>query len=156
LDLLNSTFFSPTLAFKVEDDGHISFSYDAGDVTSLTSMGGSYTFVLNAGAVHSNNATETKGNTLTWKDPTEPMEAEVSAGGGGAGSVGLIIGLVLIGIVVLVVLAVVLLYLRGKRMQATPAPAPVVAPYQPPVAVVPPAEPPAPVVPPTEPPAPAQ
>lgn len=146
LALLNETLFEEAGAFTAGEDGRVKFAYDPGDITSMTSMGGSYTFVLNAGKVYSSNATETKGNTLTWKDPTESLQAEVAAGAaGGSSSVGLIILLVVLGIVLLIVAAVVLLYLRGKKMQA-PA-APVVPPSEPPVW---PSEPPAP---PSEPPA---
>jgi outer membrane murein-binding lipoprotein Lpp len=137
LNLLNTTLFSNTAAFSAGEGGRVKFSYDPGDITSLTSMGGSYTFVLNAGKVYSSNATETKGSTLTWKDPTAVMEAEVGVAGGGGGGfpTWLIIILVIVGVLLLVVVAVVLLYLRGKKTPpaaAPAAPAPVAPPSEPP------------------------
>jgi uncharacterized iron-regulated membrane protein len=134
LELLNSTLFEEVSAFTAGENGRVKFSYDPGDITDMTSMGGSYTFVLNAGKVYSSNATETKGNTLTWKDPTESLQAEVGAGAAGGGlSVGVIILLVVLGLVIIIVLAVVLLYLRGKKMQQAPA-APAAPPTEPPAA----------------------
>ena len=119
LYLLNEVMFEGTPAFTADADGRVNFRYDASDITELTSMDGSYTFVLNAGAVYSSNATETKGNTLTWQDPTARMRAEVGtrAVGGGLPS-WLIIGVgIVLGIVLLAGLAVMLLYMRGKQMQ---------------------------------------
>ena len=133
LALLNETVFSDAAELAVSEGDRVKFRYDPGDITSMTSMGGSYTFVLKAGKVYSSNATETKGNTLTWKDPTAPLEAEVGTAGGGAAGVGLIIGLVVGGIVLLALVAAVLLYLRGRSMQKAAAPAaPVAPPSEPP------------------------
>ena len=115
LKLLNEVMFEGTPAFAADADGRVKLNYNPGEITEMTSMGGSYTFVLNAGKVYSSNATETKGNTLTWKDPTQPLQAEVGAGAAGGGfPVWLIIVLV---VVLLAVAAVALLYMRGKQMQ---------------------------------------
>jgi uncharacterized membrane protein len=159
LELLNSALFEDVIAFTADESGRVKFYYDPGEITEMTSMGGSYTFVLNAGKVHSSNATEKEGNTLIWENPTGPLEAEVEAGAAGGGlSVGIIILLVVLGLVVIIVVVVLLLYLRGKQAQA-PAAAPVVPPPAAPAAPPPaaPAAPPSePVAPSSEPPAPPQ
>jgi len=133
--LLNEALFEDVTAFTADENGRVKFYYDPGEITEMTSMGGSYTFVLNVGKVHSSNATETEGNTLIWENPTGPLEAEVEAGAAGGGlSVGIIILLVVLGLVVIAVVVVLLLYLRGKQAQAPAAPAvsPPVAPAAPP------------------------
>ena len=132
-DLLNQTSFGGDATIKTLENGHIQFKLDpgAGDMTSLTQMGGSLTFVLKAGKVHSANGT-IKGGTVTWENPTTPLEAEVSpGGGGGGGSTVLIVVLVLLALVVLVVVVVVLLYMRGKKKQQPPAAMPPMAPPPP-------------------------
>ncbi len=117
--LLNETMFNNAATLS-ETDGRISLRYDAGEMSSFAEMGGSYVFVLNAGRIHSSNAGEVRGGTATWENPTSPIEAEVSAGGGGGGSVGLIIGLVVAGVVLVAVVVFVLLYLRGRRVSSQP------------------------------------
>ena len=150
LALLNETLFEGTTAFTAGADGRVKFSYDPGDMTSMTSVGGNYTFVLKVGKVYSSNATEAKGGTLTWTNPTAPMEAEFGGAGGGGFPVWLI---VVLAVVLLAIVAVVLLYLRGKQVKTAAAPvfAPA-APVVPPVApAVPTAAPVAPVAPAVEP-----
>jgi hypothetical protein len=167
LALLNESLFDNAAEFKVLENGHIQFRYDAGDMTSITAMGGSYTFVLKGGKVYSQNATKVEGNTLTWENPATALEAEIGAGGSAGGlSTGVIILLVVLGIVLVAVVAVLLLYLRGqqvKRAQAAVPSMPVapVVQSQPVVPAVPvepalPAEPAAPAAPPSEPLPPAQ
>ena len=74
------------------------------------------------GKITSNNATEVKGNVLTWVlDPTSTTTlSAVSEGGGGGGSLPLI--LLIVGIVVLVGVAVVALLLIRKNKAAQTAP----------------------------------
>lgn len=152
LALLNETLFEGTTAFTAGADGRVKFSYDPGDMTSMTSVGGNYTFVLKVGKVYSSNATEAKGGTLTWTNPTAPMEAEVEFGGAGGGGFPVWL-IVVLAVVLLAIVAVVLLYLRGKQVKTAAAPVfPPAAPVVPPVApVVPTAAPVAPVAPAVEP-----
>ena len=136
-DLLNQSAFGSDATIKTLENGHVQFRLDpgTGDMTSLTQMGGSLTFVLKAGKVHSANGT-IKGSTVTWENPTSPLEAEVSAGGGGGGaSTGLIIALVLIIVVILIVVVVVLLYMRGKKQQPPAGFPPATPPMTPPPTV---------------------
>ncbi len=155
LALLNESAFENKAEIKLLDNGHVKFRYDAGDVTSITAMGGSYTFVLKAGKAYSHNATKVEGGALVWENPTKAMEAEVGASAGAAGGFPLWL-LILLIVVLVIVVIVVLLYVRGqqlKRGQAAPT-----ATYTPPAPTAPvaPVEPPAPPSEPPPPSAPAQ
>ncbi len=126
-DLLNETAFDNNATITTLENKRIRFELDPGtsDLTSLTQMGGSLTFVVRAGKIYSANG-EIKGNAVTWVNPTSVMQAEVGTAGGS--SVGLIIGLVVLAVVVLLAVVVVLLYLRGKRLRQPPAPMPPATP----------------------------
>lgn len=144
LALLNESLFDNAAQITLLDNGHIKFRYDAGEVTSITSMGGSYTFVLRAGKAYSHNATKVEGSTLIWENPTAAMEAEVGAGGAGGGfPTWLLVLLIVIGVLLILVVIVVLLYMRGQQMKRSQAAAPS-APVVPPAA---PSEPPPPSAP---------
>ncbi len=135
LALLSETAFSGESILTPADKGRYNFHADAGDLSSLTQAGGSFTFVLKAGSIRSSNATTVKGNTATWENPTAPMEAEVTLSGS---SSGLLIGLIVVVVLAVIVAALVLLYRRGRKLQSTP-------PAQPlPPEPEPPAQPPAP------------
>jgi hypothetical protein len=127
-ELLNETAFDSNATIRTLENQHILFELDPGtsDLSSLTQMGGSMTFVLRANKIYSSNG-EVKGNTATWTNPTSVMRAEVGTAGGGA-PIGLIIGLVALAVLVLLVVVVLLLYLRGRRLRQPPAPMPPAAP----------------------------
>jgi hypothetical protein len=124
-NLLNETVFSSQATITNTAGGKVTFRYDPKEITSITSMGGSYTFVLQGGAIHSSNATEKSGGTHTWKDPTAPMEAELTPGVSGGGfPVWAIVVLVVVAVFIMAVVAFVLLYMRGKQRQQVQIPPP--------------------------------
>ncbi len=122
-NLLNESVFSNEATISTGADGKVTFRYDPTEITSITSMGGSYTFVLKAGTIYSSNATDKGGGTHTWKDPSAAMEAQLTPGVSSGGfPTWLIIVLVIVLIVVVVIVAFVLLLARGRKMQAQTPP----------------------------------
>lgn len=130
LDILNTAFFEGQAVLYVDEstgERQIVFSYTPGQAFAQEQ-----TFTLVGGKIISSNGTQTNGRTVTWVNPTGPMEAvltEASPLGwlpyaliGGGGVLLIIAG---VGIVASVV---------RRRQLASPAPEAVFAPPPPPTA----------------------